>query len=240
MLVKTKGIVLNHLKYGDSSLITHIFTHDYGRKAFIIKGARSKKARIRANLFQILNVLELEFYHKESRELLLLKEVSRARVFTDFPYNVMKSAQAMFIAEVLQNSVADDDPDPVLFEFMENALEYFDLIDRDHSNFHLSLLMKLTRYLGILPFEGGENEKKNNFSLFPVRDYSQSNPKRNNEENRKMLFELFEKDFEEGSRIPLSRNKRNILLIEILRFYTANGYKLDKLKTLPVLNDLFS
>lgn len=235
MLEKTKGIVLHHLKYGDSSLITHIFTREFGRKSFIIKGARSKKAKIKSNIFQILTILNLEFYHKETRELLTIKDVSRAKIFSNFPYDAIKSTQAMFIAEVLQNCIAEEDPDSILFEFLENALEYFDLIENDHANFHLAFLMKLTLYLGILPSldksDEGNVQKDDRSVPSGIRQMSQKNPE--------VLLKLYTNNFDRSAEISLSREKRNSILHDIINFYTANGYYLNRLKSLSVLKELF-
>lgn len=235
MLVKTKGIVLQHLKYGDSSIISHIFTKEYGKKSFIIKGARSKKAKIKSNLFQILNILNLEFHHKETRELRTIRDVNRAKIFNSFPYDVTKSTQAMFIAEVLENCIAEDDPDSLLFEYLENALEYFDLIEDDHANFHLAFLMKLTLYLGILP-SLDKNDKaslQTNSGSIPsgIRQMSRKNPE--------VIHKLYTYNFDEGLAISLSREKRNSILHDIINFYTLNGYYLSRLKSLPVLKELF-
>ncbi len=235
MLKKTKGIVLHHLKYGDSSLIAHIFTREFGKRSFIIKGARSRKAKIKSSSFQILNILNLEFYHKESRELLGLKEVSRAKIFSSFPYDALKSTQAMFMAEVLQNCIADEDPDPNLFEFLENALEYFDLIEDKYANFHLAFLMKLTLYLGILPsqskIEKAGNKTSDGTLPLGIQQMSRENPE--------VLHKLYTNSFDESMEISLSRERRNSVLRDILNFYTSNGYHLSKLKSLPVLKELF-
>jgi DNA repair protein RecO (recombination protein O) len=54
MLYKTRGIVFNHIKYSETSLIVTIYTERYGRQAYIVNGVRGKKARIKANMFQSL------------------------------------------------------------------------------------------------------------------------------------------------------------------------------------------
>jgi len=241
MLEKTKGIVLHHLKYGDSSLIVHIYTEHYGRKSFLIKGARSKKAKLRSNLFSVLNILDLEFYYKEGKELLLIKEANRAKVFITIPFDIKKSLQAMFIAEVLNKCLIEEVSDPDLFEYLLNSLEYFDLTATDTANFHLSFLMKLTKYLGILP----SAEEKDGISFLDLREGKFSISESNHFQNRdkqvsQLLYALFKNTFKSGLSINLDRTKRNLLLEEIILFYTLNNYKLDKLKSLDVLKEVFS
>ena len=45
MLHKTKGIVLGHVKYGESSLIIHVYTEKFGIQSYIENGVRKAKAK---------------------------------------------------------------------------------------------------------------------------------------------------------------------------------------------------
>ena len=241
MLDKTRGIVLHHYKYGETSLITHIFTRKLGRRSFLIKGARSKRSRLKANIFQPLNILDLEFYHKENQELLLVKEASRAKAFNHFPFEVKKSSQAMFMAEVLHKCLIEEAPHVDLFDFLENAIEYFDLMKVDSSNFHLAFLMKLTQYLGILPpIREANGIKQLNIDSDDPRKPRRSVGASLQSGHSFLLYLLISESFEKCSLHSLSHTERNSILDEILAFYTDNGYKLDKLKSYPVLKTLFS
>ena len=44
MLEKTKGIVLQQIKYSDSGIVVWFYTQKFGRQSFILKGLRSKKS----------------------------------------------------------------------------------------------------------------------------------------------------------------------------------------------------
>ena len=48
MLITTRGIVFNQVKYGETSIIARIYTEQSGLESFLIRGARSRHARIRA------------------------------------------------------------------------------------------------------------------------------------------------------------------------------------------------
>lgn len=241
MLKKTRGVVLHSIKYGDSSLIIHLYTLDSGRRSFIIKGVRTRKSRYKTNLFSVLNILQVEYYDKEGKDLIIIKEASRAKVFNSIPFNMSKSSQTLFIAEFLNRCLIEQSPDKATYEFLENAIEYFDLMKNDYASFHLSFLLKFTRYLGILPlFE--ENEEKMSYNTIKG-NFNNSLPAHFQfieKEKARMLHRLFTEDFEKGSKIPLSREKRNILLNEILKFYSLNGFKVDSLNTVKVLKELFS
>ena len=60
MLNKTRGIVLHHIKYSETSIIATIYTEVFGRQSYIIKGIRNKKSKIKANILQPLFLLNME------------------------------------------------------------------------------------------------------------------------------------------------------------------------------------
>lgn len=240
MLDKTRGFILRSLKYGDTSVIAHIFTEKYGRKSFIFKGIRSSKSKNKANLIQPLQLLNLDFYYKEHKDLLISKEFSRACVYSDFPYNHVKSAQAMLLAEVLDKCLQEEMRNEELFEFLENSIEYFDLKKEDYSNFHLSFLMKITKYLGILPKKSLES-KEVFFDLLEG-SFITEKPLHNNYSESKLsqqLLRLFEDNFEEGSKLRIGGDTRNLLLKIILRYYSIHNYKLENLKSKDILIEVF-
>ncbi len=240
MLEKTRAIVLHHIKFGESSLITHMFTERFGRKSFIMKGVRGRKTRMKANLVQPLFILNIEFYDKEKQELQLVKEFSLAENFSHFPYDVHKSAQAMFMAEVLYKSLRQEEPDQAMFDFLQNSFRYFDLQTEGAANFHLLFLIKLTRFLGILPL----NDNSSDRSIFDIREgtFHEDMPFHFHfleRESARRLAKLLEMNYEEGSAVRFSHHERNALLDEILSFYSYHHFKLDNLNSLSVLKDLF-
>ena len=80
MLDKTEGIVLKTTKYAESSIITNIFTKKYGLLSFIVQGVRSSRNKQKGNLIQPLNMLMLEIYLKEQRNLNRIKEYSTSYI----------------------------------------------------------------------------------------------------------------------------------------------------------------
>src|SRR5690606_41452705 len=74
MLYKTPGIALKTTNYADNSIVVHIFTETFGMQSYLINGARKLKARLPANLFQPLHLLDLVVYYKESNGLQRIKE----------------------------------------------------------------------------------------------------------------------------------------------------------------------
>jgi len=61
MTHKTKGIVLRTIKYGETSVITAVYTELFGLQSYIVKGVRqaTKKAEAKSSYFQAAAILEM-------------------------------------------------------------------------------------------------------------------------------------------------------------------------------------
>ena len=166
MIRKTKGIVLHTTRYGESSLVVHCYTEEFGRQSYMIKGVRKSRKQNRSNLFQPLFLLDFEVYHKDSREIQLVKEATRSIPLNSIPFDVTKSTQAIFIAEVLYRVVKEEEQNPMLSHFLVNSIKYLDALEDPSPDFHIVFLFQLSRYLGFYP---QKNFNDNYAPIFPIR-----------------------------------------------------------------------
>ena len=76
MVHATKGIVLRTVKYGDTSVITTVYTELFGVQSYIVKGVRqrTKTSSGKAGYFQPAAILEMEVYHNELKQLQFVRE----------------------------------------------------------------------------------------------------------------------------------------------------------------------
>ncbi len=181
---------------------------------------------MKSGLIQSLFVVKLEFYHKRSTDLHLVKEFSLERTFTNFPYDVRKSSQAIFLAEVLNKCLINEEENKDLFDFIIHSLDYFDLKTEAQPNFHIHFLVKLTRYLGILPY----TESIQNKGFFDLREgvFDKSTPSHFNvfsERNTEILNDLLQLNFEDASAVKISKSERNIFIEELLKFYSYHHFR---------------
>ena len=160
MLQKSRGIVLYSLRYGDNGLITTIYTEAFGRMSFIMQGIHRKNSPVKANLLSQLSLLEMEVDFKPGRELQRVREIKNISPFGSVPYEIAKSTQALFLAELLYKVLREEESRPDLFEFLYHSIEVLDLMEDGISNYHLIFLIQLSRYLGFAP----------------TNNYSESNP----------------------------------------------------------------
>ena len=151
MLQKTRGIVLHYIKYGETSVISHIYTESYGRLSFIINRVRSKKSLNHLSYFQPLTILDLECYYKSGRDLQRIKEVRNNILLLHIQNDVYKNAIGLFIAEILYKTLHETESNRTMFEFLVNAIQLLDIMKEGIPNFHLVFLIQYSKYLGIFP-----------------------------------------------------------------------------------------
>jgi DNA repair protein RecO (recombination protein O) len=157
MLEKTRGIILNQIKYTDSGIVARVYTRKFGRQSFLIKGMRNRKAGKHNILFQPMFILDLEMHFKASREMQVLKEFSVFFTPYNIHSNIKKSCVAIFLSEVLISVLKEESPYPEMFDYIEESIIYFDRCIEGYANFHISFLAGLSSYLG---FEPGQRTNK--------------------------------------------------------------------------------
>ena len=151
MLSETQGIVIQARKYGDTSLIAHIFTREFGMQGFLVKGVYRRKSAFSPSYFQHLNRLQLVMYYKSQRQLQNLKELRVSPLFHQVPYQIEKTSMAMFLAELLGKVLQDEEPNDPLFLFLEQSIQALDDWEGSLSLFPLLFLIDLTRFMGFQP-----------------------------------------------------------------------------------------
>lgn len=232
MLQKTRGVVVHYLKFRESSIITKVYTEELGIQSYIINGVRSRKSKQnKIAFFQPLTLLDLVVYHRRERtQLNRIAEVKCAYPFQSIPFEVNKSGIAMFLAEIMQKALKEEEENKALFAFIWENILYLDQSQQDYTNLHLHFLMKLSTYLGFAPETGKEafaqiEEHKNLF-----------------------LDETLRQDFEKGMdmliRLPrealgqLPASLRSGLIDYLLDFYRLHVANFENIKSLGVLREI--
>jgi DNA repair protein RecO (recombination protein O) len=151
MLKKTEGIVLNFIKYGDSSIITRIFTEDLGIQNYIINSVRSAKGNGKTANYQHFTILDLVVYHKDKKAINRISEQKNIYPLKDIPFNIQKIAIALFCTDLIYRCLKENDTQPDFFHFLKKQIIKLDGAESGFSNFPLFIIFKLTETLGILP-----------------------------------------------------------------------------------------
>lgn len=148
---QSRGIVIQHIRFGDSSLIVKVFSEKHGLLTFMVKGAFGRRTRFRPALFQPLNMIEFEATINPNKDFQYFAEVTVEQPYRSIPLNPVKRTIALFLAELLSKTLVEQGPNDMLFGFLHNSLQWLDLQDEHFAGFHLYFMLELSRFLGFFP-----------------------------------------------------------------------------------------
>lgn len=151
MLDKTEGIVIRTTKYSESSVIASIFTKKYGLLSFIIPGIRSNKTKQKGNILQPLNILNLEIYLKEQRNLNRIKEYTPGYIYKNLSIDFAKQSVAIFCIELISKCVKEHEVNERLYNYLSLFLTELDQETESIENKPLFFLLETASVLGFEP-----------------------------------------------------------------------------------------
>lgn len=226
MIFKTKGIVFRFTRYGETSIITNIFTELFGLQSYIVNGVRTQKAKTNMAFFQPLTLLDMVVYHKENANILRIKEVKCFYPFRSIPSDFKREAVAMFMVEMLNKAVKEQSHPQELYAFLEKSLIELDTMASGVENFHLFFLINLSRHLGFGPQMSGEILEGHSIPLEDEKILQQLITSKSNPQTREAM--------------PTVTNAQRRELLEILvRFYKYHIEHFGEAKSLAVLREVF-
>ncbi len=241
MLHKAKGIALHYIKYGDSSIIAHIYTDIFGRQAYIVNGVRSKRSKIRLSLFQPLSVLDMDVYYKPGRDIQRIKDLRNYLPVQTIHNDIVKSSIALFISEIIYKTLREVESNMPLFDFLYNSIHLLDIKNKGIENYHLAFLLVLSKYLGISPqmtetgkpgtISGGQGKSFNDNLQY---SFLLTEPE------RKGLDELYRYSLRNLEKIKIDNNTRSSLLDKLVEYYKMHLEGMGSIKSLAVLKDVFN
>jgi len=240
MIRKTRGIVLHTTKYGESSLVVHCYTEQFGRLTFMVKGIRKSRKQSRSNLFQPLFILDFEVYHKDNRDMQLVKEVSRSVPLNSLPFDIMKSTQAIFMAEVLYRVAKEEESNPVLASFLTSTIQYLDTMEESSPDFHIIFMFQLSRHLGFYPQKNFDRERVF-FDLTSGRFKEHFGDPEIclDREASELWIRYLSSDLQEVKKYGFNGTQRKITLDNLIRYYKLHVSGMGDVRSLEILHAYF-
>ena len=239
MQVKTSGIILHSLKYTDSTTIITVYTRQFGKVTYMVRGVNKKRSVNPAAILQPLSLVEMDVYHTPGKNIQRLKEMRMEHPFSGIPFDPVKNSLALFISEVLFRTLRQTEPDDSLYLFIENSILQLDCTVKGISNFHLVFLLKLTRYLG---FEPNQDDEQVNYFDLMNGVFLKEKPLHTHftlPEVSSDFIRVLNADYSNMHNLAFTRARRAGLIQSIVEYYQLHIPDFHGLHSLSVLQSLF-
>jgi DNA repair protein RecO (recombination protein O) len=237
MLDKTEGIVLKTTKYSESSVITSIFTKKYGLLSFIVQGIRSSRNKQKGNMIQPLNLLNMEIYLKEQRNLNRIKEYTTSYIYKHLHLDFAKQSVAVFCIELISKCMKEHEINERLYDYVSLFLMELDAETDTIENKPLFFLLETASILGFEPslqnilhgtyfnLESGRFE--DTITSTNMLDAQETNML------KKMMAVYYEKN-----ELKLTGAERKILLEKMLLYFRWHVADFTALKSPAILSEV--
>jgi len=238
MIETTKAIVINTIKYGDTSLIATCYTEKSGLKTYMLKGIlKAKKAKVKVAYFQPLMQLNITANHNTKGTLNSIREIEVINFYNSIYSDIKKQSITLFLAETLYYSIKEEEQNASLFKYLETSLLWLDTHETV-SNFHLLFLLNLSKYLGFYP------ETKNiDFPYFNLLEGKFTNTYKLNTISREKITQfkkLLGINFDVIEQVNFSASNRQDILAILIQYFEFHIEGFKKPKSLNVLKSVFS
>lgn len=234
---KTRGFILKSLKYGDTSAIMQVYTEDYALISILIKGFfQSKNKNIRRLQFPFTEI-EFSISPHQKSDLIIPKDLQISQSFYEMQQHPIKMIMLQFLAEILFQSLKNDDKNVKLYEFLNEQINIFNHKKTHFAEFHLILLMQLTSYFGFYP-----NRENFDFPYFDLMEGRFTQLKNAHylltEIESSAWKDLLHSNFSLESENKFNKKSRQDLIDILLTYYQLHVDGFREPKSLQILKEI--
>ena len=236
MLVKTRGIVLNFIKYRETSIIARVYTEELGLQTYIVNSVRQKSTKSRIALFQPFTLLDMVVYTSAKGGITRISEYKCSYSYSTIPYDIRKSSMLLFLSEMVSYTIKEEEENRPLFQHIYQSMIYFDQQAEGYENFHLVFLLQLSFYLGFGPTSGADITSQVAFA---------GNQQFINGRPGILDFQLFEEHFNnllhhpQEAQVTNGKVRRELLNL-LIKYYQLHVEKLGEIRSLNVLSEVLA
>lgn len=230
MFLSTEGIILKKVQQPGNGYIIKVYTQQAGLKSYFARKNKKQKG-----LFQPLTMLHISAYENEKKTIQNIKEISIAKPYISLHSDIIKSSICLFINEILEKVLIEEEPNKPFYSFLKQELLSFDEQPLN-LDFHLLFLMKLTKQLGFIP--NCEGEGYFNFEDGTISTLKPLHVNYFTLTETTLFKEVYQSAFN-GETFNSNNTKRKKALELIIQYYNFHT-GLKNIKSLSVLQMVFS
>ena len=242
MLESRSGIVLHKLRYGDDGVIVDVYTRLRGTLSFVMRIPRGRRRGIPLLMMQPLNIVDLAYDYRVGHQLLRIRDVHQGMPYGSIPYDHVKGSLVLFLSDFLYHALRSEAQNESLFDFVCSCLWRLDGCDGGLANFHIVMLVRMTKYLGICPNVGRKVKVGHAFDMqeSELVEVGKGSAHCLTEEETSFLSKLLRVSMDNMHLLKLTREQRWRVLEMVEMYYRLHVPEFPCLKSLDVMKELFS
>lgn len=232
MKYESKAIVLNYIKHGETSIITKVFTREFGVQSFIVKGVRSKKSRKKINVFQPLQLILISANFNRKKSLQQLNDVSLDSS-SIVGITIKSQLLCMFIAEVIIKITRTDLVEKDLFDYIWFVRKNMSINNPLNNNFGVVFLIKLSEILGFGPLKKSISNSYFHLELGEFVDFYNKEEGMLDRFSSNVLKKLLV-----NNNVETTYEERKTVLDDIILYFKFHNYELKNLTSHLIIESL--
>jgi len=214
-----------------------MYSREKGMQSFIMKAGRKNK---KLHFLQSLSAVNLLAFYKEKSTFLYIKEIENAFPSTDFCDNIYKINLAIFINEIILKSIAEQEANPNLFDFLWAEIKALHDTKTAIADFHLRFLFSFSRFLGFFP----EEQKEVKSCYFDLREgvFSEKIPEHNEflKERESSLWNQCIRRTKAADSLNMQSVFKQRILEILIQYYSIHLHWNTGLKSHEVIKEIFA
>lgn len=151
MILKTEAICIKNTRYGESSVISKMFTIEHGLSSYIIQGLNRKSSNIRPSHISPGNIVEMVIYQKPNSTVQRVKELKVSLPLIQIHIDMRKNAILQFILEIISKTNEDDFKDIIIYQFLKQSILDLENSRDELGNIPLLFLCHYLKFSGWFP-----------------------------------------------------------------------------------------
>ncbi|MFA4996126.1 MAG: DNA repair protein RecO [Patescibacteria group bacterium] len=146
MNIRTSGIVLKRMNFGEADRILTIFTERFGKVKAIARGVRKGRSKLAGHLEPFM-LLDLQLYEGKTFYTVTGSEIKSD--FSEIHTELKKTSQAFYLAELVDRFLPDHQGSDEVFNLFCRALQY---LNKNEKNLFLRIFeLKIIEASGFYP-----------------------------------------------------------------------------------------
>lgn len=240
MIISTSGIVLSTVRYSDSTVIARIYTKQAGLQSCMVRVSKGKTALSKMSLLQPLSLVEVSYSEDERRSLRNVRSIEREETLNGIPFDTVKTCLALFIAEIVGRSIAEEEGNEGMFDFLRNSVRLLDRSEESVKNFHLKFLIEFSRYLGFYPHQRLRNEPWFDLTEGEFIHSEPIHPYFIDGNAIERFHELTLVGFDAHHEVRIGNETRRFLLQKLIDYYRLHLHGMKEIHSHKVLEEVLS